>query len=241
MKIVLPKEHGTWMMIILPFTLGTVMTQFNWLHIPFFVGWFFIYLSATPWLNQLRNKRLRQKMRPWAFGYTTIGLVFALPVMFLYPKLFLLSLAIIPFFLVNIFFVLRKKERHLLNDISGIAILSLGVPAAYIIGTNEITSTAVALWAIVIVHFTGSAFYVKSLIRERRNKRFHLVSHLYHALLLIVPWIIGYGSLMWVYLPSALRDFVTPRGKVMRPMVFGIIEIITSTLFFILMLLLFPF
>lgn len=241
MKIVLPKEHGTWMMIVLPYVLGVAVTQFQWMHIPFFLGWFFIYLSATPWLNQLRNKRLRQTMRPWAYGYTIIGLLFALPVMVPFPKLFVLALAIIPFFLVNIFFVLRKRERNLLNDISGIAILSLGLPAAYIIGSNELTVTAIALWMIVTIHFTASAFYVKSLIRERRNKRFHKVSHMYHILLLIVPWIIGHGALMWVYVPSALRDFVTPRGKAMRPMVFGIIEIITSILFFTLMVLLFPF
>lgn len=241
MKIVLPKEHGTWLMIILPFTLGAAITEFRWLHIPFFIGWFFIYLSATPWLNQLRNKRLRKKMRPWAFGYSIIGLLFAVPVMIVFPQLFLLSLAIIPFFLINIFFVLRKKERNLLNDISGIAILSLGLPAAYIIGTNALTLTATILWLIVIVHFTGSAFYVKSLIRERRNRRFRQLSHLYHALLLILPWSIGYGTLMWMYVPSALRDFITPRGKVMRPIVIGIIEIFTSTIFFILILLLYPF
>ena len=240
MKIVLPKEHGTWVMLFLPYVLGIAVTTFKWVHLPFLIGWFFMYLSSTPWLNQLRNKRMRKRMRPWAFTYTGIGLLFAVPVMVVYAELFWLALMIIPFFIVNIFFVIRKRERHLLNDLSGIAILSLGAPAAFVIGTSALTQDAFTLWAIVVFYFSGTAFYVKSLIRERKNTSFHKKSHLYHGFMLLVPWLFGFGTFMWALVPGTLKDWFTPRKRKIRPLVIGITEMCNAVLFFILTLVFAP-
>lgn len=240
MKIVLPKEHGTWVMLFLPYVLGTALTTFKWAHLPFLCGWFFIYLSSTPWLNQLRNKRSRKQMRRWAIAYTGIGLLFAIPVMVLYEDLFWLSLVIIPFFIINILFVLRKRERHLMNDLCAIAILSLGAPAAYVIAANALTWDAMLLWIIVVFYFSGTTFYVKSLIRERKNTIFHKMSHVYHGLMLLVPWLFGSGPLMWVFVPGTLKDWLTPRGKPIRPRFIGISEITNAVVFFILMLVIMP-
>ncbi|MDY0322868.1 MAG: YwiC-like family protein [Candidatus Carbobacillus sp.] len=234
MKLVLPKEHGTWMMLFLPYLLGVVLSGPTLAHIPFLIGWFFLYLSSTPWLNQIRNAKLRKQMRPWALAYTAIGLIFLLPLVGRYPPLFFLGLAIIPFFAVNLFFIVRKKERHLLNDISGIVIFCLGLPAAYVLGKSGLTVEAGQMSALVFFYFTGSAFFVKSLIRERKNRSFKITSHLYHTALLILPWLLGKGAFAWAYVPGVIKDWVTPRSKPVRPITIGIIEIINGIIFFIL-------
>ncbi len=223
-------------MFFLPYALGVVFSNPTILHIPFLIGWFFLYLSATPWLNQLRNANLRKQMLPWAITYTAIGLLFAVPITVVYVELFWFALIILPLFVVNIFFVLRKQERHLLNDLSGIAILSLGAPAAFVIGSGDPISNGLLLWGIVIVYFFGTAFYVKSLIRERTNTSFHKKSHLYHGLILLLPWLIGTPKFALALLPSALKDWFTPRKRALRPLVIGITEISSAILFFILTL-----
>lgn len=234
MKVVLPKEHGTWMMFFLPYVLGVVLSGPTLIHFPFLIGWFFLYLSTTPWLNQLRNAKLRKQMRPWAFAYTAIGLLFVLPVAVFNPVLFLLGLAIIPFFAVSIWFVLRKKERHLLNDVCGIIVFSLGLPAAYTLGESGMTAEAGQLFVMVVLYFTGSAFYVKSLIRERKNRAFTRKSHLYHTVLLILPLLVGWGPAhVWAYVPGVLKDWVTPRSKPVRPVKIGIVEIVNGIVFFV--------
>ena len=238
LKPVLPKEHGTWMMFFLPYILGVVFSGPTLRHIPFLIGWFFLYLSTTPWLNQLRNARLRRKMRLWALAYTAIALIFILPVAVFYPTLFLLAFAMIPFFAISLAFVLRKNERHLLNDICGVVIFSFGLPAAYVLGKSGLTMDAWSLFILVVLYFTGSAFFVKSMIRERKNRSFAMTSHLFHALLLIPPFLIGWGAYAWAYVPGLVKDWVTPRSKPMRPIQIGIIEIINSILFFALVLIL---
>lgn len=236
LKLVLPKEHGTWVMFFLPYALGVAFSNPTILHIPFLIGWFFLYLSATPWLSQLRNANLRRQMLPWAITYSAIGLLFTVPVMVIYAELLWFALVILPLFVVNITFVLRKQERHLLNDLSGIAILSLGAPAAFVIGSGDPLWNGLLLWGVTIVYFFGTAFYVKSLIRERKNQSFHKKSHLYHTLMLLIPLLCGFSMLVLAFFPSALKDWFTPRKRAIRPLVIGITEMCNAILFFILML-----
>lgn len=221
-------------MFFLPYLLGVVFAGPTLAHIPFLIGWFFLYLSATPWLNQLRNAKLRKQMRPWALAYTAIGLSFVLPVAFLNPSLFLLGMAMIPFFAVSVLFVLRKNERHLLNDVCGIILFSFGLPAAYALGKSGLTIETGQMFTTVVLYFTGSAFYVKSLIRERKNRVFKRKSHLYHTVLLFLPWLFGWKALTWAYVPGVIKDWVTPRSKPIRPIKIGIFEIVNGIVFFIL-------
>ena len=48
MKLFLPKQHGAWAMLIIPFWLGIAATNMIWQHIPFFfrlVAALFSYVS----------------------------------------------------------------------------------------------------------------------------------------------------------------------------------------------------
>lgn len=48
-NIVLPREHGTWAMLIIPVLLGTFLTQFTWLHLFFYPGLvFLIFIFHSP-------------------------------------------------------------------------------------------------------------------------------------------------------------------------------------------------
>lgn len=234
--MVLPREHGTWMMFFLPYLLGMVLSGANWLHLFFMVGWFFVFLTSTPLLTIIRKPRYKKEMLPWVYKYSVIAIIFLLPILWLKPILLwggaILSLLLV----VSIYFIRKRQERSLWNNLSGILIFSFGGTAAYIIGQGSLTKDAIILLIITTLYFTSSAFYVKSLIRERKNTTFKRKSHIFHGLLLLVPFLINVPLLVLAYVPSVCKDFLTPRKKAIKPIIIGIIEIINGIVFFIICL-----
>ncbi len=237
-KLVLPKEHGSWAMYLLPVLAGTFLSEPRWEHLLFAIGWFFVYLASTPLLNIIRNKRKKKQMMPWLIGYGTVAILFLLPLAFQISELLWFALAVLPFLLITVYFINQRNERALLNDLSGILILTIGGSASYYIGVQAFTPMLFALILILTAYFLGSAFYVKSLIRELKNPAFKMKSHLYHLLLLVVPFLVNWVSLIIAYLPSILRDLFTPRNGKVKPKHSGIIEIVNSAIFFVFLLIL---
>jgi hypothetical protein len=58
MKLFLPKQHGAWAMLIIPFWLGVIEGGFIWKHIPFFIGWLLLYLATYPMLLLFKKKKI---------------------------------------------------------------------------------------------------------------------------------------------------------------------------------------
>lgn len=54
MKLVIPKQHGAWAMLIIPFLLSVILGKPNMYHIPLFLAWFFIYLATYPFLMYIK-------------------------------------------------------------------------------------------------------------------------------------------------------------------------------------------
>jgi hypothetical protein len=85
----------------------------------------------------------------------------------------------------------RREQRTFEAEILGIIGLTLTAPAAYYVARGSWTGTAVWLWALCVLYFASSVFYVKLRVlslqprkdRERRDMRAGAIA--YHALLLI--------------------------------------------------------
>ncbi len=231
MKIVLPREHGTWMMFIIPCMIGIFAGNPTMVHIPFVIGWFALYLSSTPLLQMIRKPKTKAMMLPWYLGYTIVAILFLTPVLWFHPYIGWVGVLLLPFLFITIFFIKNKNERNVLNDLSGITIFSLGGISAYVIGTGKFDGLSWMIPALVILYFFGSALYVKSLIRERSNPRFTQYSHLYHSALMVFPWLVGMGWLSVAYIPSIMKDWLTTRKKALKPLTIGMNEILHSLIF----------
>lgn len=48
MKAMIPKQHGAWAMLLIPFLLGMIKGGPVFWHIPLFLGWLFLYLTVYP-------------------------------------------------------------------------------------------------------------------------------------------------------------------------------------------------
>jgi hypothetical protein len=68
MKLFLPKQHGAWAMLIIPFWLGVIEGGFMWKHVPFFFGWLLLYLATYPMLLLFKKKKL-QFYTKWTLVY----------------------------------------------------------------------------------------------------------------------------------------------------------------------------
>ncbi|MGM0876901.1 MAG: YwiC-like family protein [Bacillota bacterium] len=237
MKLLLPKQHGAWAMLIIPFILGIGAGEFTFTHIPLFIGWLFLYLATYPMLMFVKGKKKSLHLK-WSVFYLFIALIFLITVLMSEWRIIMFGLAMLPFFLINTYFAKKKKERAFLNDVTAILAFCVGGVASYYLGTGSFDQTALFNAFLSFLFFLGSTFFVKTMIREKKNQPFRWLSWSYHILILIcILWLIDPSLIVLAYVPSAIRAFVC-NGLKLTIMQVGIWEIINSVYFLVVLLLL---
>lgn len=233
--IVIPREHGGWAMLIVPYLIGMMTGQPGWIHIPLFFAWFFLYLSSYPFLQALKKTKKRQEWLKWGMIYISIAIICLTPTLIAFPKLLYMTPLLLALLAVNMWHAKKKSERALVNDLSAILIFCLGGAASYWVGGGAWDYAMFVLVVLNFVYFSGTVFFVKSVFRERTNKRWVTISKIYHVVQLVIPWMLWSPLMIVPYLFSTFRAFVYG-GKLIRPMKVGIIEIISSVIFLVLTL-----
>lgn len=234
MKLFMPKQHGAWAMLIIPFWLGAAASEIIWQHVPFFIGWLLLYLATYPLLLIFKKKKI-PFYRKWALIYMVPAIVFLLIPLFTTPTIAYFGFSMIPFFILNAYFSSKNKDRALMNDLSAIVVFSIaGLASSYLPG-GTINEEAILVFAASILFFTGSTFYVKTMIREKKNTHFKWISWTYHLLVPILWLGAGEAIVAVAAVPSLVRA-VAFYGKPLSVMKVGIYEIVNAALFFIIML-----
>ncbi|MGV2940787.1 YwiC-like family protein [Mesobacillus sp. LC4] len=234
MKLFMPKQHGAWAMLIIPFWLGAAASEIIWQHVPFFIGWLLLYLGTYPLLLMFKKKKI-PFYRKWALIYITPALAFLMVPLFTTPSIVSFGLAMIPFFVINAYFSAKNKDRALLNDLSAIVVFSIAGLASSYLPNGEINENSLLVFASSILFFTGSTFYVKTMIREKKNSQFKWISWTYHLLVPVLWLAAGEFIVAVAAVPSLIRAVVF-YGKPLSVMKVGIYEIVNAVLFFIIML-----
>jgi hypothetical protein len=236
-KWIVPKQHGAWAMLIVPFLLGAYAGGFTWLHVPLFVGWFFLYLATYPLLMAIKSKYKQEYIQAF-FRYIAIVAVMIGICLWYVPSLVYFGAAMVPFFLINLYYSKRKQERAFWNDVAAIAIFCIGGLASFYVGRGMLTIRALEVAAFCLLFFLGSTFYVKTMIREKKNPVYKWLSWGYHAFLIAGLAAIGYPILVLAYVPSVVRA-VYLYGKSLPIMKLGILEIANAAYFLIAMIVLY--
>lgn len=233
MKLFLPKQHGAWAMTIIPFWLGVINGGFLWIHIPFFIGWLLLYLATYPMLLLFKRKKIPFYAK-WTLIYIIPALLLLLFPLFQRPSLVKFGLLMIPCFIINAFYTSKNQDRALMNDISAIFAFSIVGLASSYLHTGIITFVSILIFCASVLFFLGCTFFVKTMIREKKNVQFKWISWVYHLLLLIVWVILGYWIVFMAFFPSLVRAVVF-YGKPLSPKQIGIYEIINAAIFFVIM------
>lgn len=233
MKALIPKQHGAWAMLLIPFCLGIVKGGAVLWHIPLFLGWLFLYLAVYPVTLALKKKQINAYQK-WIFYYSVPACSFLLAAVIHKPSFIWLAFSLLPLFLIHVYYARRKNERALLNDFAGVFFFCAGGFASCWLGTETLDGWAWFIFAQSALFFIGSSFYVKSVIREKNNRGFAYWSWGYHLLLPLLSAAFGAGWAVLAFIPSSLRAWFF-HGKKWPVQTIGILEIVNVCFFFAIM------
>lgn len=239
-------------MVIVPLVLGTWL---RWHHgepaayalalAPFWLMGYFAFHATSVWLKSRRKPRDRPPMVAYASIAAVLGVI-----TWLLGGVALAwwVVAFAPILLVALVLAAQRHERALVGGLLTVAAACLMVlvarfatPAGILAHLDEPqVITALVLAAACYGYFSGTVFYVKSMIRERGHAGFLALSVGWHLLVLaLATWaaLAGIASWAWTvfFAVMAARALVLPlvgpmraHGRRFTPKQVGIAEAVFS-------------
>ncbi|MBI4305336.1 MAG: YwiC-like family protein, partial [Chloroflexi bacterium] len=175
-RIVIPREHGAWAMLLVPFVIGTAVGPgFGWQSLLFLISMLAFFAARYPLTLLVKRTRAngraerRGELLAWMLAYGGVGLVAGAPLVFYYGRILLVPLAIVfaLLVLVQLYLGTRRLDRTAQGELFAIAGLSLAAPAAYYAGGLPLDANAAWLWLLSFLYSASSVFYVKMKVRHR--------------------------------------------------------------------------
>lgn len=174
LKPPLPKEHGSWAMLIVPLVLGwAIAPLWHWRSLILLVAALTFFLLRHPLAVLVKTRKRAGEDKAYWWRWTTIyaGLTL-LSVAWLVPGQGLWWLAVLGFagtglLFFNLWLVARRQEMSLSGELAGIAGLALGAPMAYYAASGLLDGTAALLWLVNFLYFGGTVFYIKLKVRQQ--------------------------------------------------------------------------
>ncbi len=176
----LPREHGTWAMLLVPWVVGCgvagrvtveallllVAAVSLYLGHGQLLSWYRQHLMARP------DPRALAGARRALIGFTVMGLVAAAPLAARagFARLSLLAALAAVLTAVSLRLVARRVAHALPGQLLAALGLSLAAPAAYEVVAHGPARTALALWLLDAAFFVWAVFYVRLQIEARARR-----------------------------------------------------------------------
>ncbi len=211
--LIMPAEHGSWAWLLVPFAVGTAVSQsFNWpamLALGAALATFLMRQPATVWLRVRRGKA-RRTDGPLALTWMLLlgGTAVLCGLILLLMGRYALLWLSVPLAVIFVLYLVaarygRSSVRSLGMEVSGAAALAMSAPAAYIAATGQLNQTAAALWLLMAAQNVLGALYVRVRIADTHRRATHrsglVLAHLFGFLL-----IGGLGLVAWLPLLTAV-------------------------------------
>lgn len=251
-RLRLPKEHGAWAMLYVPFAVGALVAwtvSLRLLLLLLTVTFVFIAReSLVAWWRSRNRGREDFEARRFMIAYLLVAALFGVPMLVVYKLYWLAPIAVATLILlvVNAQQAVRREDRSMGGEMMAIAGLTLTAPAAYYVSLGAFDSTALWLWALCGLYFASSVFYVKLRVhtinprKEETRRQSWWRCALYHSILLASLLLLAItGSLnlsvLAAFSPVLIRSFwhlAKPVRQINLRRV-GWLEIIYSVVFLI--------
>jgi hypothetical protein len=218
-----PPQHGAWAMLLLPYLAGLLAAGFRWPDLPLLGAWLSGYLLSYFALLTVKTRRLREPVLWYAPATVilTAVVVVARPRVLIFAPVFAALLA------VNAWHAVRRRDRALVNDLASVVQSCLMVFVVAVVAGRS-PGRVLTPFLVVLLYFTGTVLYVKTMIRERGSRAYRRASIAFHLLALIVATALG-------PLPAAVfaallaRAWLAPKRR-LTPKQVGVAEIAASVL-----------
>ena len=231
-----PPQHGAWAFLIVPAVIVSFLGAGNGLGLIFFLTWVSGY-PVSYFLGRALIMRIRRgswtakakgelaSATPWIvitfFGVSSL--------VALRPWLLLYGLAVIALWSISVYLSWAGRERGITNDLLLIALASIEPVLMYQVAKDHgsLSGLPHAIWVAALmslIFFAGSVVHVKALIREAKNRNWHIGSIVFHAIVLLVFLIFAKrGVLALPFVLAFARTVVMKPG--LRPGAIGGVEV----------------
>ncbi|MEV0900576.1 YwiC-like family protein [Actinoplanes sp. NPDC049802] len=221
-----PPQHGAWAMLLLPYLAGLVAAGFRWPDVPLLIAWLSGYLLSYYVFQAVKSRRPARYL-PQFRVYAPVVAVAGAVVLFAEPAVLWFAPAYAVLLAANTWYAWRRRERALLNDLTSVVQSCLMIPVVTVIAGAHPRETAGA-FVIVLLYFTGTVLYVKTMIRERGSTAYRNASVGYHLAALAAAAVISVPAAL-VFTILLLRAWALP-GRALTPKRVGFVEIGASVL-----------
>lgn len=231
----LPRQHGAWAMLLVPFLLGVAASRPNAWQLVLAAAALAGYLASATlqaWARARRPPEYRSPIRVYGAIFGILGLILIV----VFPPLLLSLVVVIPTAIVVFQGARPGTRRDLGNSLAQVAQVLVLVPAAaYVSGTFDV-GRVVAYTVVAAAYLVGTVLVVRSVLRERGNVTFASLSVGFHVLvttLAIILYPAAYALLAAgltgraVVLPVLQRRWVSG-ARTLRPIHIGMVEIAAS-------------
>lgn len=212
-------------MLAAPLLTGALASGLRPLHVVLAVFWFtgyFAFFATGLWLKSRRRPSNRAPAIVYSAAATVLGVLLAAlaPDLVRWVPLFVVPLGI------GLWASATRHERGLVSGLATTIGSSLMTVVAYDIGPGTDWPRAWFLAVVMAVYFAGTVLYVKTVIRERGNRRYWWLSVGWHGLatLALVPIDV---PLALVSAALTARAAVVPRHR-FTPKQIGVGEIVAT-------------
>ncbi|MBI4301167.1 MAG: YwiC-like family protein, partial [Chloroflexi bacterium] len=109
----------------------------------------------------------------WLVGYSGLGLLFTVPLLYPYGNWWLILLGALWLLLVVFQFLLERLRWHrtVVGELLVVAGLALAGPSAYYISGGPWGNNIFVLWILALLYWGSSVFYVKMRVSQRSQHR----------------------------------------------------------------------
>ncbi|HSE97736.1 MAG TPA: YwiC-like family protein [Blastocatellia bacterium] len=192
----LPKEHGAWAMLYVPFAAGWLVGGgFSLRIILLFLAVSFFFIareSLINWWRARRQNRPSDGAGRAALIYLSLAALAGSPLIIVYRLYWLAAFAAVGALLlaINAEQAARRQDRTIAGEFMAIGGLTLTSAAACYVASGRWENAALWLWALCALYFASSIFYVKLRVytlnprKEESRRRMWFASAWYHLSLL---------------------------------------------------------
>ncbi|RSX58925.1 YwiC-like family protein [Bifidobacterium samirii] len=245
----IPDQPGAWMMALSPALAGMIVGGPNLTTLWLLVAWTLCYcvqFTASRWLTS----RFARRYLPPAATYAAALVVVGLPFLIMHPTVLWWAPLYAVLAALSFAAAWLRRERTLWgNAVAVVAacsmamvVASFGSRAASAAHPALVNGGPPAAVTFLLVQF-GSVLFVKTMIRERGKRAYLLASWGWHAALLAVAavlWaVLGFGRpfvmplilCVWLLARAVALPLIARRRR-LKPIVAGVVEIVSSLLAF---------
>jgi hypothetical protein len=169
-------------MLLLPFGIGMLRGGPGWIHLPLLLAWVGGYL-ATYYAQLAIKTHSVSRVRRQLLVYGAVTGLASIAVLLLRPSLVLAVPVLAPLLAVNAWYTWQHRQRALPNGIASALQGSLATLVA-VAAVGKPIGEALGDAVVLMLFFTGSLLYVKTMIRERGDSGYLQTSIAFHLLAL---------------------------------------------------------